>query len=144
MTSPASKDVDAFHPISDKRERSTAYLTLRVTGTKAAAKEHAPPVVDVPVFDELNKVVGSVSISRGHEAHGHDDHACQCEHIHFKAGADIVHFAINPHVQHRIERMHDVIYKDVVTPRAAVAMDTTSEKKGGGGGKRMQTIEFAM
>lgn len=26
VMSPASNDVDAFHPISDNRERSTAYL----------------------------------------------------------------------------------------------------------------------
>ncbi len=92
----------------------------------AEAEKHAPPVVYVPVFDKLDEFVGSLAVARGHEAHGHDDHARQREHVHFKAGADVVDLAVEAHVQHGVEGVHDIVHEHVVAPRAAVAVDAAS------------------
>ncbi len=48
-----------------------------------------------------------------------------------------VHFAVQPHVQHGVERVHDIVHKHVVAPRAAVAMDAASA-----GGERYAHIDF--
>ena len=48
-----------------------------------------------------------------------------------------VHFAVQPHVQHGVERVHDIVHKHVVAPRAAVAMDAASA-----GGERNAHIDL--
>ncbi len=53
-----------------------------------------------------------------------------------REGCD-VHFAVKPHVQHGVERVHDIVHKHVVAPRAAVAMDAASA-----GGERYAHIDF--
>jgi hypothetical protein len=88
--SPASKDVDAFHPISDKRERSTAYLRTPRHAVACAADGHPPSVIDVPVFYEFDEFISGLVVAGGREAHGRDDHARQSQHVDLKAGADVV------------------------------------------------------
>ena len=90
--------------------------------------EHAPPVIYVSVFNKLDELVCCLDVAGRRQSHGHDNHARQGQHVHFETSANIVHFAVNPHMKHRIESVNDIIYKHVVAPGAAVPMDAASEK----------------
>jgi hypothetical protein len=138
VMSPASKDVDAFHPISDKRERSTAYLrAIHIGNMHAIARMRTlPSVIDVPVLNKLDELVSSMKITRRYEAHGYDNHARQRQHIHFEASPDIVDFTVNPQMEHGIKRVHNIIDKNIVAPSAAVAVDAAP-----GGGRKSKTME---